>query len=405
MPHKITRRRFNKGLLGLVGAAGLTGVWMPPRHALAQSGAAVKKQYKGPHVIIIRYGGGVRRRETVDPQYSWSPYMMKVLAKKGFLYSNMELAQLEDSPTSHAQGTINILTGRYRAYHDLRRKGFGEVLEPTSPTLFEYFRQQYDIPVHQALIINSENRLEDETINFARQSMDQHMYGVEYRSEFLSYNKFKLYKIREQLKEGNLSDKEAEEAQKEIEKIKNKMMGAHLNIDRYPDEIEKFWAKWRAFYGDSGLQNPRGDRLTTELSLWALRELRPKLMMINYQDVDYVHWGIKSQYTRGIAIIDRGIREIVEEVERDEEYRDNTVFAIVPDCGRDSNPLLRIPYQHHFNTRSSHEIFAMFYGTGIQKNMQTNKVVDQSSMAATIGTIMGVKTPQASGHVLEDIFI
>lgn len=400
MAGKITRRGFTKGLLGTAGAAGLTGVWMPVR-ALAQDGP--KPEYTGPNVIIIRYGGGVRRRETIDERHSWSPYMMKVLADRAFLYRKMELAQIEDASTSHAQGTINILTGRYKAYRDLGT-GFGEVLEPTSPTLFEYLRAQYDVPVHQALIVNSENRLEDESLNFSQNQMNRHLGGVEYRSEFLSYHKFKLYSVRKRLEEGALTGKAKEEAEKEIARVRKKTLGKHLNIDKYPDEIEAFWDKWRDFYGDTGLINPRGDRLTTELSLWAMRELRPKLMMVNYQDVDYVHWGIKSQYTRGIAIIDRGIRELVEEVDRNEAYRDNTVFVIVPDCGRDSNPLLRIPYQHHFNTKSAHEIFAMFFGAGIQQRQKIDAVVDQSSIAPTVGAIMGLKTPEARGHVLEDIF-
>src|SRR3954452_14037468 len=51
-------------------------------------------------------------------------------------------------------------------------------------------------------------------------------------------------------------------------------------------ELEEFWERWRAYYGTGGFLNPRGDRLLTTLSLWALRHLRPKLMMINYQDPD-----------------------------------------------------------------------------------------------------------------------
>ena len=53
-------------------------------------------------------------------------------------------------------------------------------------------------------------------------------------------------------------------------------------------ELVKFWERWRGYYGDSGLVNPRGDRLLTELSIRAIQELRPKLLMVNYQDCDYV---------------------------------------------------------------------------------------------------------------------
>ena len=99
-----------------------------------------------------------------------------------------------------------------------------------------------------------------------------------------------------------------------------------------------FWADWRAHYGDDGFKNPRGDRLLTELALWAIRDLKPRLMMINYQDPDYVHWGNASHYTRAIAVIDDGIRQVVEALDRDDHYANNTVVVITPDCGRDANP-------------------------------------------------------------------
>ena len=85
-------------------------------------------------------------------------------------------------------------------------------------------------------------------------------------------------------------------------------------------------------------------------------------MMINYQDPDYVHWGPRQFYHRAISIIDDGVREIYNAVQADEAYRDNTVFVVVPDCGRDSNRAMPVPYQHHFNTRSAHQIFALIAG-------------------------------------------
>ena len=61
--------------------------------------------------------------------------------------------------------------------------------------------------------------------------------------------------------------------------------------------------------------NPRGDRLLTELTIRALKELRPRLIMVNYNDPDYVHWGNMTHYTRGVAVIDEGLRQLVATVE------------------------------------------------------------------------------------------
>jgi phosphoglycerol transferase MdoB-like AlkP superfamily enzyme len=128
------------------------------------------------------------------------------------------------------------------------------------------------------------------------------------------------------------------------------------------------------------------------------------MIMVNYNDSDYVHWGYLSHYTRGISVIDDGIERLVNAVEADEHYRDNTIFVIVPDCGRDSNPYAAVPCQHHFNSKSSHEIFALFLGPGIAKGVVVDKVVDQAQIAATIGRLAGMETAQSEGAVLEQVF-
>jgi phosphopentomutase len=169
-------------------------------------------------------------------------------------------------------------------------------------------------------------------------------------------------------------------------------------------QVETFWERWRAYYGDTGLVNPRGDRLLTTLALRALKELRPRLLMVNYQDTDYVHWGNPNFYTRAIAVIDEGIREIYNTVQADEEYRNNTIFVVVPDCGRDNNRFMAVPYQHHFNSRSAREIFAVVAGLGIRDRFRPNFVIsrqqEQISVGRTIAELMSFTMPTAEADSL-----
>ena len=170
-----------------------------------------------------------------------------------------------------------------------------------------------------------------------------------------------------------------------------------------PMDPALYGLKAEEIHGDTGFVNPRGDRLLTTLSLWALRELKPKLMMINYQDPDYVHWGPRQFYTRAISIIDEGVRELYSAVQADEEYRNRTVFIIVPDCGRDSNRAMPVPYQHHFGSRSAHEIFAVIAGpSGIigRAAAPVDRVQQQIYVAKTIGQLMDFETPQANNRSL-----
>lgn len=380
------RRSFTLGMAGL--AAGLTA----PFPTLAQD-----RSYKGPNVVLVRFGGGVRRAETIDEAATWAPYLRTVLAPRGTFIPDLRIDKLEGVNTSHAEGTLNLLTGRYLAYRDLSEV-LNDRLEPTEPTLFEYLRSAFDIPSHQVLLVNGEDRPQEEFFTFGA---GDH-FGVDYRSEMLSLHRYKLYRTAMQLEEGGLTeDRRAKIEAERAELLTRDPRGA--TPDPSP-EVNAFWARWRQSYGDSGFKNPRGDRLLTELATRAMAELKPRFMMVNYQDPDYVHWGNPSHYTRAIAIIDEGLQRLVAAADADPFYRDNTVFVITPDCGRDANPLAEVPFQHHFNSRSAHEVWAVIFGPGIGKGV-IDKPVDQSAIAPTIAAAMGFAAHRAEGLTIEGAFL
>lgn len=361
-----------------------------------------RRRYKGPNVILIRFGGGVRRRETIeDPERTYCPFIYHELYRRqgGVLFPNMEIESLAGVDTSHGQGTLYILTGKYDHYEDITGRFLSDRFEAKVPTLFEYFRRTYDIPSHQALIINGEDRINEEFYTFS----NHHVYGVRYRSTVLSLYRFKTFLLRNDIAEGRYEGRELEQKQRELESMENRDYRVENRHRVATPKIDAFWRNWREYYGRTGFVNPRGDRLLTTLSLWALRELRPRLMMINYQDPDYVHWGPRQFYTRAISIIDGGVREIYNATQGDEEYRDNTVFVVVPDCGRDANRAMPVPYQHHFNTRSAHQIFGIVAGPRkfvAHERRPVDRLQQQIYVAKTIGDIMGFETPHASNRSL-----
>jgi hypothetical protein len=359
-----------------------------------------RTRYQGPNVIIIRFGGGVRRRETIDADAQYSPFLKHVLVPKGVLFPKMEIASRPGVSTSHGEGTLNILTGIYDVYKDVGGKFLGSRFEPRVPTLFECLRKQYpDVPEHQALIINGEDRIDEEFYSFS----NHHLFGVHYRSTVLSLYRFKLYLLRTDLAAGRYKGKDEQTHRKELAKLEALDLRARDAAVTSP-ELDAFWAKWAAYYGKTGLVNPRGDRLLAELAVRAMRELRPRLMMVNFNDPDYVHWGIPSHYTRGVTIVDDALRRIYEAAQADQAYRDRTVFMIAPDCGRDSNPFMSCPYQHHFNSKSAHQVFALAVGPGIDQGRLVDKPTEQCSIAATVARIMNFPMPTAQGSALAEVF-
>jgi hypothetical protein len=393
----LPRRRFIQGVLAGAGALAT------PAHLLRAAAEGPAKEskppYRGPNVIIVRFGGGARRRETIDPQFTYAPFLCHELAKRGTLFPKMEIDSFTPTvgvDTSHGQGTLYILTGKYEKYKDITQKFLAERFESKVPTIFEYLRKAFDVPEHQTLIVNGEDRSNEEFYTFS----NHHLYGINYRSNTLSLYRYKTFLLRRSIQAGKWTGKELEKKQKELAKLEA-VDYRNAEPNGQGPELVQFWDRWQKYYGETGLVNPRGDRLLTELTVRALKELRPKMLMVNYQDCDYVHWGNLTHYTRAISIMDDGLKQLVACVEADPEYRDNTIFVVVPDCGRDSNPLVDVPCQHHFNSRSAHEIFALLIGPGIPRNVVVDKYVDQISIAGTIGRLTGVETEHAESRILE----
>jgi hypothetical protein len=404
------RRRFLSSALTGAGAlaAGLTGC--DERDARPPVPAAEPfepgelpppdKSYVGPNVVLVRFGGGVRRAETIrEPEKTYCPFIYHELAgRHGTLFDNVEIESAPGVVTSHGEGTLYLLTGQYRAYQNLSMVALAERYVPSAPTLFEYLRQSYAVPEHQALIINGEDRVQEEFYTFS----NHHLYGVRYRCAVLSLYRFKAYLLRQDLARADLPDAERADKEKTLAEMAAKDYRKTDTFVAGP-ELDAFWANWKGHYGRTGLTNPRGDRVLTALALRALKELRPRLLLVNYQDTDYVHWGNPSFYIRAITTIDEGVRELWQATQADEEYRDKTVFVVVPDCGRDNNRAAAVPYQHHFNTKSAHQIFAVVAGPkrwvpragGVVSRKQ-----QQIAVTRTVGDIMSFATPHAEGESL-----
>jgi hypothetical protein len=388
----VSRRSFLVAAGGAAAAIAMPGTAPGPGASLPG--------YAGPNVVLVRFGGGVRRQETIVPGHSYSPYFLHDLVPRGVLFPAMGIDQFQDINTSHGEGTLYLLTGKYQKFRDVEGRFLGGRFESSVPTLFEYFRAAFAVPEHEALIVNGEDRTDEEFYNFS----NHHLFGVQYRSATLSLFRYKAHLLRRQLSEGGLDEK----AVLEKSKLLAQMEGLDYRATKergQPEAIERFWDGWRAHYGESGLRNARGDALLTQLAVRAMEELRPRLLMINYNDPDYVHWGNPAHYYNGISVIDRGMRQIVEASERLETYRGNTVFVIVPDCGRDANRAQAVPFQHHFNSRSAHEIFALVFGAGIEAGKRVDRPVDQTSIAATVAGLMGFRAGFAEAAPLEEVFV
>ena len=131
-PLLLPRRRAMQSL-----ATGLGGL------ALSRSLPAAESQpdYRGPNVILVRFGGGARPAECIntDPNKNFAPFLKNVLAKRGTLYPRMMIDSFTPTvgvDTSHGQGTMYLITGKYEKLQgvsfdeDFRRRYPGTKPQP-----------------------------------------------------------------------------------------------------------------------------------------------------------------------------------------------------------------------------------------------------------------------------------
>src|SRR5258706_11648870 len=162
-PLALPRRAFLKSLVAGTGALTVG----PDLALLAAEGhspseTTEKPDYRGPNVIIVRFGGGVRRRESIDPDHTYAPFLCHEFAKRGTLYKRMDIDFFQDINTSHGEGTLYILTGKYEKFKDVTGRFMGARFEASVPTVFEYLRKSFNIPDHQTQLVNGEDREDEE---------------------------------------------------------------------------------------------------------------------------------------------------------------------------------------------------------------------------------------------------
>ena len=153
-----------------------------------------------------------------------------------------------------------------------------------------------------------------------------------------------------------------------------------------------------------GERPPLGDELVAELAVRALRAFKPRFLQVHLQDSDYVHWGPKQLYARGVRRMDTALRRIWEAIQLDSTMRDETALVVVPDHGRNTHGSRRIPYQHHdTEDPGSHKIFAFFAGPGIPKGARIDTPTPQVDVTPTIGAFLGIPTPHVHGRFIQGV--
>ncbi|MDX1984525.1 MAG: hypothetical protein SFV51_29910, partial [Bryobacteraceae bacterium] len=145
-----------------------------------------------------------------------------------------------------------------------------------------------------------------------------------------------------------------------------------------------------------------GDELTFFITREVMREFSPRLLLVNFWDMDVAHWGSYSLYLQAITRTDRLVGMLWDEVQENPKYRDKTTILVLPELGRDGDQNTANGFlNHRSGDESCRNMWLLALGAGASRG-ETERPVAHVDVAATAAGLLGVKWT-SQGKALKEI--
>jgi hypothetical protein len=108
---------------------------------------------------------------------------------------------------------------------------------------------------------------------------------------------------------------------------------------------------------------------------------------------------LMNMYYEGIISDDNIILDLWEKIQADDFYKDNTVFLVVSSQGRHTNDYS----SYGDDCEGCRRLLFLIAGPGIRKNHVSGRKRYLTDVLPTIGKLMGIKTDQAAGNIMNEV--
>lgn len=351
---------------------------------------AAEAQARGRKVILVTFGGGVRTSETFAPEGLRNIPRLAALRPEGYFFQTCR----NEGVLSHFNSTASIVTGNWQRVDDF---GFEA---PASATLFEQYRKAKKAGPLDAWVIATNKSF----ANMGTSSLQGQGANVVLPKQLL------LDAVKDIVnKPGNqnLSDRDA--VHRRLETILQEgYEGVGWTIFKGGRQVDKHvQATLTRALGEfiNGPEAPSsGDELTFFIAREVMREFGPRLMLVNFWDMDVAHWGSYSLYLQAITRTDRLTGMLWDEIQQNPKYKDQTTLLILPELGRDGDVNTANGFlNHRSGDPSCRNTWLLALGAGVTKGM-TDRPIRHVDVAATAAAMLDLKpegmTGQAAGQVL-----
>src|SRR5216683_1420709 len=307
----LTKRQFLR-------AAGLAiAPRILPRWALAAA-QEKRKRSAGRHIIVVTFGGGCRYAETFTPDGLVNIPRLAALRPQGYFFKNCVNAGI----LSHFNATSSIITGNWQWVND-----FGSEYAQ-SPTIFEAYRKATGSSPMETWVVASNKGFSRIGVT-DRETVKRQLEGLLNEGyEGLGWTVFKS----------------GQQLDANVREILTKALVNYIHGPEKPST---------------------GDELTFFIAREVMREFAPKLLLVNFWDMDVAHWGSYSLYLRAIQKTDELTGRLWDEVQSNRHYRDKTTMIVVPELGRDGDMNAANGFlNHRSGDPSCRNVWALAIGGG-----------------------------------------
>ncbi len=383
---KLPKRDFLK-LAGLAIAEKLVPPWVRARPA--EPSHAERK------LVVVTFGGGCRYQETFTPQGLRNIPRLAALKTEGRFFSNC----VNSGVLSHYNSTSSIVTGNWQRVDDF---GFDRA---ASPTVFEYYRKAARAPATDAWAICTNK-------SFASMGATRiRGYGESLGANVVLPKQLLLEAVDEVIKrdlDQGVADRE--NVLRQLEGILNAgyegigwtIFRGGRQLDRQVKETLKRGLV-EYIYGPEAPNS--GDELTFFVAREVMREFAPRLMLVNFWDMDVAHWGAYSLYLQAVTKTDRLCGMLWDEVQSNPAYRDKTTLLILPELGRDGDQDTANGFlNHRSGDASCRNVWMLALGTGLEKG-ETDRPISHVDAAATVAAALDIPTGEMQGRRIDEILV
>ena len=383
---QLPKRTFLK-LAGLAIAEKLVPPWM--RAAPTDVAPSDRK------LVVVTFGGGCRYQETFFQEGLRNIPRLAALKSEGRFFSNC----VNNGVLSHYNATSSIVTGNWQRVDDF---GFDRA---ASPTIFEYYRKATGTPATDAWAICTNK-------SFATMGATRvRGYGEGHGANVVLPKQLLLEAVDEVIKrdlDQGVADRE--NVRRQLEGILNAgyegigwtILRGGRQLDQHVKETLKRGLV-EYIYGPEAPNS--GDELTFFVGREVMREFAPRLLLLNFWDMDVAHWGAYSLYLQAITKTDRLCGMLWDEIQANPAYKDKTTLLILPELGRDGDQDTANGFlNHRSGDPSCRNVWLLALGAGLEKG-ETARPIAHVDVAATAASILDVPSSEMQGQRIPEILV